>query len=188
MRRWRSTAAAVAVAIVLSSCTGIGSIDRGELEAEAESRGGGITAGQIEDALAAVGEASGRDPLEVLSIRATLGQVEVVVPSSDGTAAESWRYGTSGLLGGKGLAGPERTGPASGAAFTAEEAGLDALDRSLDSARVDAGRPDGWVESVTVDQVSSEALPLTTVQLADAAGQEQVVLGPDGRLVGEGPR
>lgn len=188
MRRWRIWAAALVAAVALASCTGIGAVDQRELEEEAQDRGGGVTQGLVDEALAAIAEKSGRDPLYVLTLTATLGQVTVVVPSEDGTAAETWRYGTSGLLGGKGLEGPERSGPASGASFTAEQAGLDDLDAAVAAARRDVGRPDAWVEGIAVGQTSAEASPLTTVQLADAAGQQQVVLAPDGTLVGEGPR
>lgn len=180
--------AAGLAAVALASCSSAGAVDESELRAEAQSRGGGVTAGLIADALDEISEESGVDPLRLLGVTASLGQVQVVVPSPDGTAAETWRYGTSGLLGGRGLEGPDRTGAASGASFTAAEAGLDGLDAALDGARRATGRVDGWVQSLTVTRPSSDVAPLTTVVLVDAAGQEQVVLGPDGEVVGEGPR
>lgn len=186
--RGRATALAVVVvaALGLTSCVGIGAVNRGAVTARAQERGGGVTAGLVADALDAVAEASGQDPLRVQALTASFTTVTLVVAGSGGDGGlESWRYGTSGMYGGRGVTGPEPVGGevVAGTLFTAEEAGLDGLDAMVDRARATAGRPGGWVETVTVTRPVAGEAPTVTLLVSDRGHEVAVVMAPDGTPV-----
>lgn len=175
------------VTMALTSCVGIGAVNRGAVTAEAQRRGGGVTTALVDEAVAAVAEATGEDPVVVHSITATLAQVAIVVPATDGSGGrERWTYGTSGLYGGKGLAGPEVAEEPAFETFPVGVGDLD-VDGDVATAREEAG-PGRWVESYTVARPAAGAEPVTTVVVTDGVTPSPVVLDADGEPVVEGAR
>lgn len=194
-RRGRtSLVATLAVAAVgLTSCVGIGAVDHGGLTAEAQRRGGGVTTGLVDDAVAALAEATGEDPLQVHSITAALTVVTIVVPAADGSGGrEQWRYGTSGLYGGRGLTGPDVAAAPAPAPFPVAVGDLD-VDGAVATATAEAGARAGsgsrrWVESVTVARPAEGAEPVTTVVVTDGGLPTPVLIDADGDVIPEGLR
>ena len=190
MRSGRTSLAGalVVAAVALTSCVGIGAVNRGAVVRQAQQRGGGITTGLVDEALAAVAERTGEDPVAVHSITATLAQVVVVVPATDGSGGrESWTYGTSGQLGGKGLEGPTPVAEPAFETFPVAVGDLD-VDAHVVTAR-DAVGPGRWVESYAVARPAAGAEPVTTVVVTDGVDvPSPVVLDADGAIVVEGVR
>lgn len=169
----------VAGALALSSC-GIGAVSQAELTAEAQGRGGGITTGLVDEAIEAVAEETGQEPLVASSITAMLAQVAIVV---DG---QTWTYGTSGLYGGRGLTGPTAGGATGGGGFPVAPGDLD-VDAAGATAR-DAVGPGTWVESVTAIRPGEGADPALRVAVTDGTLSATVVVDTTGALVVEGSR
>jgi hypothetical protein len=167
------------VALALASC-GIGAVSQDDLTAEAQGRGGGVTTSLVDEAIAAVADEVGRDPLLVRSITATLAQVTIVVDGGD-----AWTYGTSGLYGGRGLSGPEPSG-SGGAAFPVSPGAI-AVDAGGATAR-DAVGPGTWVESVTVTRPGEGAAIAQAVRVTDGVTPATVVVDATGAIVVEGAR
>lgn len=180
--------ALVVAAVALTSCVGAGAVNQGAVTAEVQRRGGGVTTALVDDALAAVAEETGEDPLVVHSITATLATVVIVVPATDGSGGrESWRYGTSGIYGGRGLEGPDVAEEPAFETFPVRVGDLD-VDAHGATAR-EAGGPGRWVESYTVARPAAGAEPVTTVVVADGVdAPSPVVLDADGAIVVEGAR
>ncbi|HEV7722018.1 MAG TPA: hypothetical protein VGO60_12060 [Iamia sp.] len=173
--RSRGAIALVVAALALTSCAGIGTVSQEEVTAEAQRRGGGITTHLVDAAVEAVAEETGRDPLPVHSITATLAQVTIVVPSADGSPGrDAWTYGTSGLYGGRGLTGPAVAGESAGGIFAVATGDLD-VDTAGATAR-DAGGPGTWVESVTVARPGEGAEPVVSVVVTDGAVSQTIVV------------
>lgn len=178
--------AAVAVAAVaLTSCVGLGAENQGRTTAAAQRRGGGVTSALVDDAIEAVADETGADPLQVHSITARLAEVVVVVPAADG-GREEWRYGTSGLYGGRGLGGPEpSTTPVEGT-FAVAPGDVD-VDAAVDTARPQ-GDPGAWVDHLVVARPSEGAEPVVTVEVTAGSLPTTVVVGVDGAALPEGAR
>ncbi len=158
----------VVAAVALTSCVGIGAVNRGSVTREAQERGGGITSALLDDAIAAVAEETGTDPLQVHSVTARLAQVTIVVPATDGSGGrEAWTYGTSGLYGGKGLEGPAVAEEPAFGTFPLAAGAID-VDALAATARDEAG-PGRWVDAVTVARPAEGAEPITTVVVTDGA-------------------
>lgn len=188
-RRGRTSLAGalVVAAVALTSCAGIGTVNQGRLTAQAQQRGGGVTTGLVDEAIAAVAEASGRDPLEVHSLTAALTVVTIVVPASDGSGGrEEWRYGTSGLYGGRGVEGPSVSEAPAFGTFPLAVGDLD-VDGAVDTAFAETG-PGRWVQTYTVARPADGAEPVTTVVVAGAGAPSPVLLDADGAVIGEGLR
>lgn len=173
-------------AVVLTSCVGIGAVTEGDVIERAQERGGGVTTNLVDGAIAEVSAATGQRPLEVHSITATLAQVTIVVPAAEGAGRDAWTYGTSGLLGGKGLDGPTPVAEPALAPFPVEVEQID-VDGSADRARDEAG-PGRWVESVTIARLSEGSEPITTVVVTDGGVPSSIQLDVTGELVLEGER
>jgi hypothetical protein len=173
MRR-RGWIGLVVAGLALTSC-GFGTVSQDDVTAEARRRGGGVTSDLVAAAIEAVADETGQDPLRVHSITATLAQVTVVVPATDGSGRrETWTYGTSGRYGGRGLAGPVvGAGPAAGT-FPVAADGVD-VDAAAATAR-DAGGPGRWVESVTVIRPGEGAEPVRSVVVTDGVSPQTVVV------------
>jgi hypothetical protein len=171
-------------AVALTSCVGIGAVTEGDVVKKAQERGGGVTSNLVDDAIAEVSAATGERPLAVQSITATLAQVTIVVPAAEGTGRDSWTYGTSGLLGGKGLTGPTPAADRAYAPFPVEVGQLD-VDGLADRARTEAG-PGRWVDSVTVARLADGAEPTTTVVVTDGGVPSPVQFDAAGELLLEG--
>ncbi|HEU5151852.1 MAG TPA: hypothetical protein VFU19_15245 [Iamia sp.] len=188
MRRGRAglSGALVVATVALTSCVGIGAVDRGRVTAEAQQRGGGVTTALVDEAIAAVAAETGADPLVVHAVTATLARVTVVVPAADGAGREAWTYGTSGLYGGRGLEGPDRPDEPGGEPFPVAVGDLD-VDGATAAARAAAG-PGLWVASVTIGRPATGGEPATTVAVDDGSGPTPVVIDADGAVVPEGPR
>lgn len=180
---------ALVAAVGLSSCVGIGAVNRDAVDRRARERGGGITADLVGDAVEAVASEIGDDTPQVLTLVASFSEVDLVVadPSSP-DRAQRWRYGTSGLYGGRGLTGPEPERGAgeqvTGRLYTPEQAGLARLDAMVDTALEEAGLPDGWVERATVARPAAGRAPATTLAVTDGYAEVTVVVDPDGTVVG----
>jgi hypothetical protein len=172
-------------AVALTSCVGIGAVTEGDVRTRAQERGGGVTTNLVDDAIAEVSAATGQRPLEVHSITATLAQVTIVVPAEGGNGRDAWTYGTSGLLGGKGLEGPTPAAEPAFATFPVEVGQLD-VDGLADRAREEAGGAGRWVDSVTVARLSEGAEPITTVVVTDGGVPSPIQFDADGELVLEG--
>lgn len=181
-------AALVVTAAALTSCVGLGAEGEGRVVAEAQRRGGGVTTGLVDDAIAAVAAETGTEPLVVHSITAELAAVTVVVPAADGSGArDQWRYGTSGLIaGGRGLDGPERVAAPADGTFPVAIGDL-AVDEAADTARA-AGDPGAWVDSITVARPGEGADPVMTVEVTAGGLPTTVVVDLDGTLTPEGAR
>ncbi len=168
MRRAVKVMVGLIVVSALTGCVGIGAVNRGAVTSEAQRRGGGVTGALVEEAFAAVEAEVGRPLDTVVSATATLATVVVVV--DDGAGPVSYRYGTSGLYGGRGVEGPERVVPADevpARTFPASAVSAEAFDAAVDRAR--AAAPEGaWVDSVTVTVTvgAGEAGPRASVVLA----------------------
>jgi hypothetical protein len=190
MRNRRSSLAGalVVVSVALTSCVGIGAVNRGAVVRQAQQRGGGITTGLVDQALTAVAEQTGEDPVAVHSITATLAQVVVVVPATDGSGGrESWTYGTSGQFGGKGLGGPTPVAEPAFAPFPVAAGDLD-VDGLVDVAR-DAVGPGRWVESFSVARLAEGGEPITTVVVTDGVSvPSPIQFDAEGVVVVEGAR
>lgn len=185
MRRAGMVVTGVVVALALTSCVGIGAVNRGGVTVEAQRRGGGVTGALVEDALDAVAAEAGVDPLPVETLTAELAQVVVVVGPEEARPREAYRYGTSGLYGGRGVERTDTPGGVELDPFPADEVDAAGVDAALAAAR--AGRPGWWVDSLVVARPAPGQPPLVTVTLTDGAREESVTATTEGRLV-EVPR
>jgi len=188
-RRGRTglAAALLVAALVLTSCVGIGATGEGAVTAEAQRRGGGITTDLVDEAIAAVTRETGVDPLVVHSITAELAAVTIVVPARDGSAGgDRWRFGTSGLYGGKGLDGPAAAGEQAAATFAVAVGDL-AVDAAVATARA-AAAPGAWVESIAVARPIGGGDPVVEVEVRAGDLPTTVVVDLRGAVVAEGDR
>lgn len=164
--------AVVVLALVLAGC-GYGAESEESLTREAQERGGGVTGDLVVSALTAVEADAGRD-VPVVQVSAALATVDVVVVAADGDdELEVYRYGTSGLLGGKGLSGPEPTPGPARAGFRPEDVTADAFDAAVGRARTRQGE---GRHVATVTAVRPEGLDLVrlSVALSDGVGTTSV--------------
>jgi hypothetical protein len=185
MRRISLLGAVAVAALGLSSCVGIGAVNQGSVTRRAQERGGGVTTDLVADALAAVAAETGDPTLRVHTLTAELAAVTVVVAGDQPGRLTSWRYGTSGLYGGRGLAGPDpvRAGggeAVSAALFGPDEAGLDELDAMVERVIESSGVVGGWVETATVARPGPGAAPTVTFVVTDDLREATVVVGGDG--------
>ncbi|MBN2624348.1 MAG: hypothetical protein JXA83_13310 [Acidimicrobiales bacterium] len=181
--------AAGAGVLVLGGC--IGSIERDDFDDEVRGRGGGLDGGLLTDAVDAIEADLGVDELRVQSFEVRPGYVivQVQVPA-DPEALDVYRFGSSGLYGGRGLTGPTPVPrradapPLDGLVFAPEDAGLDAFDDMVDEALEVAELDGGYATDAAVRQAPSGDIgPVTGVTVTDDRSTVVVTFSADGTVV-----
>jgi len=176
---------------LLASC--VGSVSRQQFEDESQARGGGLSQDVILDALVAVADDQGADPVQLRSVSVMPSRVslEARVPGSP-EDLDAYSFGTSGQLGGDGLDGPEPVArssteaPLESTLFTAQAAGVRRFDEMVDAALEEADLPGGYASGATITKpdAGAGALPQTVVTVTNVRRTVTVALSPDVSILG----
>lgn len=186
--------AIVAGVLALGAC--VGSIDRDDFDDEVRSRGGGLDGSLVSDGVDAVAGDLGVDGIEVWSVAVLPGSVtlQVRLPAQP-DALDSYRYGTSGQYGGRGLSEPQplSTNSAFGdmetRVFDPTAVGLDRLDEMVAEAIGAAGLDGGWASGATTTRGAAPGADVVTaVTVTDERRTVVVTFGSDGTLLEVAPR
>lgn len=173
----------------LSSC--VGSVTREQFEEESKARGGGLSQDVILDAVVAVADDQGADPVQLRSVSVVASRVslEARVPGSP-EDLDAYSFGTSGQLGGDGLDGPEPVArsstetPLESTLFTAQAAGVRRFDEMVDAALAEADLPGGYASGATIARPGGGADPQTAVTVTNVRRTVTVTLSPDATVLG----
>jgi hypothetical protein len=172
--------------LALSGC--VGSISGDEFDDEVRSRGGGLDSHLVVDAVDAIEAELDVDELRVRSIGVSPGYVvmEVQVPT-DPEELDSYRFGSAGRYGGRGLGDPIPMSRSAGEppldtqVFAPEAAGIGRLDDMVDRALEAADLPGGWAEGASVRRApGDDAAPVTTVTVTNDRRTVAVTFAADG--------
>lgn len=181
--------ATVASVLALGAC--VGSIDRGEFDDEVRSRGGGLDGSLVSDGVDAVARDLGVEDIEVWSVSIVPGAVtlQVRLPAQP-DALDSYRYGTSGQYGGRGLSEPQPLSTNSAYAemesrvFDPTAVGLDGLDEMVAEAIEAAGLDGGWASGASTTRGATPGADVVTaVTVTDERRTVVVTFGSDGTLL-----
>ena len=186
---WCGRATLVAAATGLMAC--VGSVQPGDLEEEAQSRGGGLSREVVLDAVAAVADEQGEATPQLRSVSVVPSHValEVRVPGTT-EDLDAYDYGTSGLYGGRGLDGPEPVARSSteesleSSVFTAEDAGVRRFDTMVDTALDEADLPGGYASGATISRPAATGDPQTVVTVTNRRRTVSVTMSPDAEVTG----
>lgn len=180
-----STAALGLSVLALGAC--VGSISDDEFDDEVRSRGGGLDGALVVDAVDAIEAELAVDDVRVRSITVSPGYVvmEVQVPT-DPEELDSYRFGSAGRYGGRGLADPipmsRNAGepPLDTQVFAPEAAGIERLDDMVDQALDAADLAGGWAQGASVRlPPGGDAAPVTTVTVTNERRTVAVTFAAD---------
>ena len=173
----------------LAGC--IGSVTRESFEDEVHARGGGLSQRLAVEAVGSVEDELHVDSVRLRSLTVNPGYVslEVQVPESV-EDLDSYTFGTSGMYGGGGLSGPDPVarsfdeGSLEAQVFTLEQAGVDHLDATVDTAVREAGLDGGYATTANVVRLPGQPDPQTTITVTNVRRTLTVTFGPDGDVLG----
>ena len=187
-------AATIAGALAVGAC--VGSIDRGDFDDEVRARGGGLDGDLVIDGIDAVERDLGVEHIEVWSVAVAPGAVtfQVRLPTQP-DALDSYRYGSSGQYGGRGLSEPQPLST-NGAydsidsrVFDPTTVGLDRLDEMAAEAIDAAGLDGGWASGASTNRPAAPGADVvTSITVTDERRTVVVMFGPDGTLLEVSPR
>lgn len=184
-----ATVAVGASVLALGAC--VGSVARDDFDDEVRSRGGGLDGELVLDAVEAIEADLGEDGIQVRSVEVTAGQVtmQVQVPD-DPEELDTYRYGSSGLHGGRGLSDPQPVSRGAGEPaldaqlFAPDAAGLDRLGAMVDAALDAADLRRAYASGASVRRAPTGApAPVTSITVTNERHTVVVTFAADGTLL-----
>lgn len=177
---------AVTGVLVLGAC--IGSIGQDEFEDRVRARGGGLDGALLADAVDAVEEDLDVDEIRLRAVDVKPGAVtlQVQVPT-DPEELDTYRFGSSGRYGGRGLSGPTPVArgpgdqPLDEQLFDPDTAGFAHFDAMVAEALQAAEVERGWASGATIGRAGDGAV--TTVTVTNERRTAAVSFAPDGTLL-----
>lgn len=175
--------------LALGAC--VGSVGREDFDDEVRSRGGGLDGELAVDAVDAIEADLGVDGIRVRSVDLTAGQVtlQVQVPG-DPEELDVYRFGSSGLYGGRGLSDPQPVSRGAGEPalddqlFAPDAAGLDRFGSMVDAALDAADLRRGHASGASVRRAPSGGPePVTSITVTNERRTVVVTFAPDGTLL-----
>jgi hypothetical protein len=179
---------AVTGVMVLGAC--IGSIGHDTFEDRMRARGGGLDGGLLADAVDAIAADLDVDEVRLRSVTVAPGYVtlQVQVPT-DPDELDTYRFGSSGLYGGRGLSGPVPVGrgpndpPLDDQLFGLETAGSARFDAMVTEALRAAEVERGWASGATIVRSGAGEDVVTTITVTNDRRTATVSFAPDGTLL-----